>query len=138
MQNLITDDHVVMSVVQLPDGEDYRLVLVYIFFIVCIKTGFNFSDATVLYYRTYLKTIKMSGSTNYLLITGRDNLPEILLQAQQVGIMSNEHSYVIMNPDFHTVDMELFKHGGSNITGILNLKYIIFCKLRLSVDYMFK
>lgn len=67
----------------------------------------------------------MSGSTNYLLITGRDNLPEILLQAQQVGIMSNEHSYVIMNPDFQTVDMELFKHGGSNITGICNLTYSI-------------
>lgn len=40
-----------------------------------------------------------------------------LLQAQQVGIMSDEHSYIIMNPDFQTVDIEPFKHGGSNITG---------------------
>ncbi|CAH2047181.1 unnamed protein product, partial [Iphiclides podalirius] len=91
MQNLITDESIIMNVVQLPDSNDYR---------------------------PHLKSIKMSGSTNYLLITGRENLPEILLQAQQVGIMSNEHSFIIMNPDFQTVDMELFKHGGSNITGI--------------------
>lgn len=59
----------------------------------------------------------MSGSVNYLVISGRDNLAEILLQAQQVGIMSDRHSYVITNPDFHIIDIELFKHGGSNITG---------------------
>lgn len=40
-----------------------------------------------------------------------------LEQAQQVGIMSDEHSYVFMNPDFQTVDIDPFKHGGSNITG---------------------
>ncbi|XP_013138195.1 PREDICTED: glutamate receptor ionotropic, kainate 2-like [Papilio polytes] len=91
MQNLVTDDNILMTVVQLPEGDDYRI---------------------------QLKNIKMSGSVNYLVISGRDNLAEILLQAQQVGIMSDRHSYVITNPDFHIVDIELFKHGGSNITGV--------------------
>ncbi|XP_068617321.1 glutamate receptor ionotropic, kainate 2-like [Battus philenor] len=91
MQDLITDENIHMSVVQLSDSGDYR---------------------------SQFKTIKMSGSVNYLVISGKENLPEILLQAQQVGIMSDKHSFLIMNPDFHTIDMELFKHGGSNITGI--------------------
>ncbi|XP_072932711.1 glutamate receptor ionotropic, kainate 3-like isoform X2 [Epargyreus clarus] len=32
--------------------------------------------------------------------------------------MSNDHSYIIMDPDFQTVDIEAYKHGGSNITGV--------------------
>ncbi|XP_013173425.1 PREDICTED: glutamate receptor ionotropic, kainate 2-like [Papilio xuthus] len=91
MQNLVTDENILMTVVQLPEGDDYR---------------------------SQLKNIKMSGSVNYLVISGQENLSEILLQAQQVGIMSDKHSYVIMNPDFHSIDIELFKHGGSNITGV--------------------
>ncbi|KAI8421749.1 hypothetical protein MSG28_009715 [Choristoneura fumiferana] len=47
-----------------------------------------------------------------------ETLPELLLQAQQVGIMSDEHSYIIMNPDFQTIDTDPFKHGGANITGV--------------------
>lgn len=42
---------------------------------------------------------------------------QFLAQAQQVGIMSDDHSYLIMNPDFQTIDIDPFKHGGSNITG---------------------
>ncbi|CAG5028258.1 unnamed protein product [Parnassius apollo] len=91
MQNVITEENFKINVVQLTDGDDYR---------------------------NQLKTIKMSGSVNYLIISGKENLPQILLQAQQVGIMSDEHSYLIMNPDFHTLDLEPFKHGGSNIAGI--------------------
>lgn len=43
-------------------------------------------------------------------------------QAQQVGIMSDDHSYIIMNPDFQTLDIDPYKHGGSNITGMLQQK----------------
>jgi glutamate receptor, ionotropic, invertebrate len=59
-------------------------------------------------------------------------LPQLLEQAQQVGIMSNDHSYIVMNPDFQTINIDAFKHGGSNITGMYQyiatymLKYIIF------------
>ncbi|XP_045498949.1 glutamate receptor ionotropic, kainate 2-like [Colias croceus] len=91
MEDLDSQEHIVISVVQLPDGDDFR---------------------------SQLKTIKASGSVNYLVCCSRDNLPLFLEQAQQVGIMSDEHSYIIMDPDFHTIDIDPYKHGGSNITGI--------------------
>lgn len=40
--------------------------------------------------------------------------------------MSDEHNYIITNPDMHTIDMEPFQYGGANITGIYytyNFKY---------------
>ncbi|KAL4716078.1 hypothetical protein ACJJTC_013855 [Scirpophaga incertulas] len=84
-------EHVVMNFVQLPDGDDYR---------------------------TQLKMIKSSGSLNYLIACSLEKLTQFLQQAQQVGIMSDNHSYIIMNPDFQTIDIDPFKHGGSNITGV--------------------
>lgn len=58
---------------------------------------------------------------NYLLSCKNEHLSLVLEQAQQVGIMSDEHSYIIMDPDFQTIDISPFKHGGSNITGIFIL-----------------
>nr|XP_032516938.1 glutamate receptor ionotropic, kainate 2 [Danaus plexippus plexippus] len=69
-------------------------------------------------YRSQLKNIKVSGSLNYVVICQLKNLLNLLEQAQQVGIMSDEHSYLIMNPDFQTINISPFKHGGSNVTGI--------------------
>lgn len=54
---------------------------------------------------------------NYVVDCSLTSLPQYLEQAQQVGLMSDDHSYIIMNPDFQTVDIEPYKHGGSNITG---------------------
>lgn len=61
---------------------------------------------------------------NYLVDCSIEKLPQFLEQAQQVGIMSDAHSYLIMTPDLHTVDLNPFKHGGSNITGngCINIK----------------
>lgn len=72
-------------------------------------------------FRSQLKTIKSSGSLNYLVNCGTDKLTQFLEQAQQVGIMSDDHSYIIMDPDFQTIDINPYKHGGSNITGIYYL-----------------
>ncbi|KAL0830572.1 hypothetical protein ABMA28_002724 [Loxostege sticticalis] len=91
IEDLIAGDHILINVVQLPDGDDFR---------------------------NELKTIKASGSLNYILDCSLKNLPLFLEQAQQVGIMSDDHSYIIMNPDFQTIDIDPYKHGGSNITGI--------------------
>ncbi|XP_063534435.1 glutamate receptor ionotropic, kainate 2-like isoform X1 [Cydia strobilella] len=91
LQDLEAGNEVLMTVVQLPDGDDFR---------------------------SHLQTIKKSGSLNYLVNCRRETLETFLQQAQQVGIMSNEHSYVIMNPDFQTIDLDPFKYGESNITGI--------------------
>lgn len=68
-------------------------------------------------FRAQLKFIKLSGSVNYLINCGKETLPLVLQQAQQVGIMSDDHSYIIMNPDFQTIDIDPYKHGGSSITG---------------------
>ncbi|XP_063826752.1 glutamate receptor ionotropic, kainate 2-like isoform X1 [Ostrinia nubilalis] len=91
IEDLVAGDHILINVVQLPDGDDFR---------------------------NQLKTIKASGSLNYLVDCSTQNLPVFLEQAQQVGIMSDDHSYVIMNPDFQTIDIDPYKHGGSNITGV--------------------
>ncbi|CAH0720015.1 unnamed protein product, partial [Brenthis ino] len=91
MEDIDSGDHILINVVQLPDGNDYR---------------------------SQLKTIKSSGTVNYLVSCRIESLAIFLEQAQQVGIMSDEHSYIIMNPDFQTIDIGPFKHGGSNITGI--------------------
>ncbi|XP_013190560.2 glutamate receptor ionotropic, kainate 2-like [Amyelois transitella] len=91
MQDLESRDRVVINVVQLPEGDEFR---------------------------PQLKTIKASGSLNYLVFCTNAKMPEFLQQAQQVGIMSDVHSYIIMNPDFQIFDTESFKHGGSNITGV--------------------
>nr|CAD7431086.1 unnamed protein product [Timema monikensis] len=69
-------------------------------------------------HRETLRIIKKSGEENFVLDCSIDHLYEILTQAQQVGLMSDEHSYIITSLDFHTLDLETFQHGGSNITGV--------------------
>ncbi|KAH9630498.1 hypothetical protein HF086_000711 [Spodoptera exigua] len=91
MQDLDMGQKILINIVQLPEGDDFR---------------------------SQLKFIKKSGSVNYVLNCARETLPIVLEQAQQVGIMSDEHSYLIMNPDFQTIDIDPYKHGGSSITGI--------------------
>lgn len=74
------------------------------------------------HFRSQLKIIKASGIVNYLVDCSKEHLDQFLQQAQQVGIMSDEHSYIIMNPDFQTIDISPYKHGGSNITGKVLIK----------------
>jgi hypothetical protein len=42
----------------------------------------------------------------------------VLKQAQQIGMMSDYHSYLITSLDLHSVDLEEFKYGGTNITAL--------------------
>ncbi|XP_034829301.1 glutamate receptor ionotropic, kainate 2-like [Maniola hyperantus] len=91
MHELDSEVKMLITVVQLPEGDDFR---------------------------SQLKTIKTAGSVNYLISCSVDKLPLVLEQAQQVGLMSDDHSYIVMDPDFHTIDIDPYKHGGSNITGI--------------------
>ncbi|CAG2067360.1 unnamed protein product, partial [Timema podura] len=46
-------------------------------------------------HRETLRTIKKSGEENFILDCSIEHLYEILTQAQQVGLMSDEHSYII-------------------------------------------
>lgn len=60
---------------------------------------------------------KKNGETHFVLECDISNLDEVLRQAQQVGIMSDLHNYIITDPDFQTLDLQPYQWGGSNITG---------------------
>ncbi|KAK6641282.1 hypothetical protein RUM44_012991 [Polyplax serrata] len=68
-------------------------------------------------YRDTLREVKNSGSNNIILDCPIDVLPEVLKQAQQVGLMVAEYSFIITNLDLHTIDLEFLQYGGTNITG---------------------
>lgn len=48
-------------------------------------------------YRPLLRTVKNSRSTNIILGCKIDILPEVLKQAQQVGLMVSEYNFIISN-----------------------------------------
>lgn len=48
-------------------------------------------------YRETLKEVKYSGSNNIILDCPIEVLPEVLKQAQQVGLMVAEYSFIIAN-----------------------------------------
>lgn len=68
-------------------------------------------------YRPQLRRVKQSSDKNIVLCSSIDSLPEILKQAQQVGLMTDDHQFIITSLDMHTVDLEPFQHSGTNITG---------------------
>uniref|UniRef100_A0A8D8RHZ1 Glutamate receptor 1 n=1 Tax=Cacopsylla melanoneura TaxID=428564 RepID=A0A8D8RHZ1_9HEMI len=67
-------------------------------------------------FRPLLKQIKNSAESHIVLDCSTERIYEVLKQAQQIGMMSDYHSYLITSLDLHTVDLEEFKYGGTNIT----------------------
>ncbi|XP_012273725.1 glutamate receptor ionotropic, kainate 2 isoform X1 [Orussus abietinus] len=67
-------------------------------------------------YRPLLKQIKNSAESHIVLDCSTERIYEVLKQAQQIGMMSDYHSYLITSLDLHTIDLEEFKYGGTNIT----------------------
>ncbi|EZA54440.1 Glutamate receptor, ionotropic kainate, partial [Ooceraea biroi] len=67
-------------------------------------------------YRPLLKQIKNSAESHIVLDCSTERIYDVLKQAQQIGMMSDYHSYLITSLDLHTVDLEEFRHGGTNIT----------------------
>lgn len=68
-------------------------------------------------YRPQLWQVKQSQVTNIVLCSTIEALPEILKQAQQVGLMTDRHQFIITSLDMHTIDLEPFQYSGTNITG---------------------
>ncbi|CAG0921786.1 unnamed protein product [Notodromas monacha] len=68
-------------------------------------------------YRHLLREIKATGYTKIILDCNSSKLYDILEQAQQIGMMTEAHSYLTTTLDMHTVDLERFQYGGTNITG---------------------
>ncbi|KAJ8944593.1 hypothetical protein NQ318_006007 [Aromia moschata] len=69
-------------------------------------------------YRTTLKQIKTTGEKFFVIDCQIQNLMEVLLQFQQVGLMSDQYNYFITNLDTHTQELTPFQYAGANITGI--------------------
>lgn len=69
-------------------------------------------------YRTLLKQIKNSAEAHIVLDCTTEKIYDVLKQAQQIGMMSDYHSFLITSLDLHTVDLEEFKYGGTNITAL--------------------
>ncbi|GLV43976.1 Kainate-type ionotropic glutamate receptor subunit 1D [Carabus blaptoides fortunei] len=67
-------------------------------------------------YRPLLKQIKNSAESHIVLDCSTERIYDVLKQAQQIGMMSDYHSYLITSLDMHGVDLEEFKYGGTNIT----------------------
>ena len=67
-------------------------------------------------YRDVLKEIFLSESNLIVLDCERKILEEVLIQCQQVGLISQGYSFLLTSLDAHTINLEDFKYGGTNIT----------------------
>lgn len=72
-------------------------------------------------YRMMLMAAKRTGETNYIIDCSVDVLEDVLNQAQQVGMMTDNYNYIIANVDMHTIDLSPFQYAGTNITGVRKL-----------------
>lgn len=87
------------------------------------------------FFRPLLKQIKNSAESHIVLDCSTERIYDVLKQAQQIGMMSDYHSYLITSlvtikmrvnlifiysflKDLHGVDLEEFKYGGTNITAL--------------------
>ncbi|KAG5882511.1 hypothetical protein JTB14_033312 [Gonioctena quinquepunctata] len=69
-------------------------------------------------FRTVLKEVRKSGATHFVLDCSNEILEEVLRQAQQVGLMTEKHNFIITNLDLHTMNLTPFKYSETNITGM--------------------
>lgn len=69
-------------------------------------------------YRPQLRRVKHSNDKHIIISSSIEALPEILKQAQQVGLLTEDHQFIITSLDMHTIDLEPFQHSGANITGV--------------------
>nr|XP_018900134.1 PREDICTED: glutamate receptor ionotropic, kainate 3-like [Bemisia tabaci] len=69
-------------------------------------------------HRPVLRHVKDSGETNIVLDCSDEKLHEVLKQAQQVGLMGSEHSFIVTSLNLHAMDLEPFQYSGTNITGM--------------------
>jgi hypothetical protein len=68
-------------------------------------------------YRAVLRRVKLSEDKNIILACSIEALPEVLKQAQQVGLLTDHHQIIISSLDLHTIDLEPYQYSGTNITG---------------------
>ncbi|XP_055849579.1 glutamate receptor ionotropic, kainate 2-like isoform X2 [Episyrphus balteatus] len=69
-------------------------------------------------YRNVLRRIRKSQDNLIVIVGSKETLPEVLAQAQQTGMITEDYKYIIGNLDLQTIDLEEFKYSEANITGI--------------------
>ncbi|XP_042233937.1 glutamate receptor ionotropic, kainate 2-like isoform X3 [Homarus americanus] len=69
-------------------------------------------------YRDVLNEVKGTLEQNIILDCKTEKVGMVLKQAQQIGMMSSFHNYIISSLDLHLVNLEDFKYGGSNVTAV--------------------
>ncbi|XP_047500092.1 glutamate receptor ionotropic, kainate 2-like [Penaeus chinensis] len=69
-------------------------------------------------YRDVLRKVLISSEYNLILDCKTENVERVLKQAQQVGLMTALHSFLITSLDLHLVDLQDFKYSGTNITAV--------------------
>ncbi|XP_055849584.1 glutamate receptor ionotropic, kainate 2-like isoform X2 [Episyrphus balteatus] len=67
-------------------------------------------------YRAVLRRVRKSDDSNVVIVGSTQSLPEVLKQAKQVGIITEDYNYIIANLDLQTIDLEDFRHSEANIT----------------------
>ena len=65
-----------------------------------------------------LLEVKQSGVTHIVLDCDQENIGRVLIKAQEVGLVTAYHSFLITSLDLHLVDLEGFKDSGVNITSL--------------------
>lgn len=67
-------------------------------------------------FRSVLRTVKLSKETRIIIECSIEKLDEILKQTQQIGLMTDQHHFILTNFDVHTIDMEPYQYSGTRIT----------------------
>lgn len=68
-------------------------------------------------YRTTFKELHKLAIRNVIVDVPRDHIYNVLKHAQAVDMLSDYHNYFFTSLDVHTVDLEEFQYGGTNISG---------------------
>lgn len=68
-------------------------------------------------YRTTFKELHKLAIRNVIVDVPRDHIYNVLKHAQQVDMLSDYHNYFFSSLDVHTVDLDEFQYGGTNISG---------------------
>lgn len=69
-------------------------------------------------YRKLLNEIKNSGEKYFVVVCDLPTLKQFLQQAQQVGLLTENHHYLIYNFDMDNIDMEHYQYGGCEIISV--------------------
>ncbi|KAF7387251.1 hypothetical protein HZH68_012928 [Vespula germanica] len=68
-------------------------------------------------YRNVMQEVKETEMENIVIDCSFWILDEVLKQAQQVGILSDQHKVIVTSLDLQTLDLEPYRYSGVNFTG---------------------